>query len=58
MRILERHKIFYQSYGYDHSDGKIDGVSVASKIKKEPKEVYKTLIAQGYSGRYHVFVIP
>ena len=40
-------------------DGKIDGVSVAEKIGREVREVYKTLIAQGnskiimfyYSGR-------
>ena len=44
---------------YDPDDGKIDGVSVAEKIGREVREVYKTLIAQGivklscvyYSGR-------
>ena len=31
---------------YDPEDGKIDGVSVAEKIGREVREVYKTLIAR------------
>ena len=42
---------------YDPDDGKIDGVSVAEKIGREVR-VYKTLIAQGNSKNYHVFIIP
>ena len=42
---------------YDPDDGKIDGVSVAEKWTKV-REVYKTLIAQGNSKNYHVFIIP
>lgn len=43
---------------YDNKDGKIDGVSVAEKIGKDPKTVYKTLVAQGSSKNLYVFVIP
>ncbi len=43
---------------YENKDGKIDGVSVAEKIGKDPKEVYKTLVAQGASKNVLVFVIP
>lgn len=58
MRILDREKIIYNQYSYDHSDGLIDGITVANKIDKSTKEVYKTLVAQGISGEYYVFIIP
>ena len=58
MRILDAKKISYEMLTYDNKDGKIDGVSVAEKIGKDPKEVYKTLVAQGASKNVFVFVIP
>lgn len=58
MRILDAKKIRYDMLTYDNKDGKIDGVSVAEKIGKDPKEVYKTLVAQGASKNVYVFVIP
>ncbi|MDR6999454.1 Cys-tRNA(Pro) deacylase [Neobacillus niacini] len=58
MRILDAKKIPYEMHTYDHNDGKIDGVSVAEKIGRDPKEVYKTLVAQGISKNIYVFVIP
>lgn len=58
MRILDAHKINYEMMSYDNKDGKIDGVSVAQKIGKEPNIVYKTLVAQGSSKNLYVFVIP
>lgn len=58
MRILDAKKIPYEILTYDHQDGKIDGVSVAAKINRNPKEVYKTLVAQGASKNIFVFVIP
>ena len=58
MRILDAKKVNYQMMMYDQEDGKIDGVSVAGKINREPKEVYKTLVTQGKSNGIHVFVIP
>ncbi|KFN01003.1 Cys-tRNA(Pro) deacylase [Bacillus clarus] len=58
MRILDKEKIEYAMMSYDSDDGKIDGVSVAGKIGREVREVYKTLIAQGTSKDYYVFIIP
>ena len=58
MRILEQKNIWYNMNTYDSKDGKIDGISVAEKIGKDPATVYKTLVCQGSSGNYYVFVIP
>jgi Cys-tRNA(Pro)/Cys-tRNA(Cys) deacylase len=58
MRILDKEKIEYKIMNYRADDGKIDGLSVAQKIGKEEGLVYKTLISQGSSKRYYVFVIP
>lgn len=58
MRILDSKKISYQLMTYDNNDGKIDGVSVALKINKDPRIVYKTLVAQGISKDLYVFIIP
>ncbi|HYE83539.1 MAG TPA: Cys-tRNA(Pro) deacylase [Clostridia bacterium] len=58
MRILEKAGIHYNTYTYDHSDGLIDGVSVADKICQPAERVYKTLVAQGTSREYFVFIIP
>ena len=58
MRILDKEDIEYSVITYDNKDGKIDGVSVASKINRDIKEVYKTLVTQGNSKELYVFVIP
>jgi len=58
MRILDAKKIGYEMLTYDNKDGKIDGLSVAAKIGRSPKNVYKTLVAQGPSKNIFVFVIP
>ena len=58
MRILDRAKIPYECHTYDASDGHIDGVSVAEKMGQNPDFVYKTLVTQGNSRNYFVFVVP
>lgn len=58
MRILDSKKIPYELMTYDNKDGKIDGVSVALKINKDPGKVFKTLVAQGSSKELYVFIIP
>lgn len=58
MRILERNNIDYKALSYEIKDDKLDGVSVAAKIGRQVKEVYKTLVSIGSSGEYYVFVIP
>ncbi|RBP94681.1 Cys-tRNA(Pro)/Cys-tRNA(Cys) deacylase [Cytobacillus firmus] len=58
MRMLDAQKVDYELITYDNQDGKIDGVSVAAKIEKDPEAVYKTLVAQGHSKQVYVFIIP
>ncbi|MDR7870616.1 MAG: Cys-tRNA(Pro) deacylase [Tissierellaceae bacterium] len=58
MRILDGMKIEYNTYTYSKDDDKIDGISVAEKLGKDPKYVYKTLVAEGHSKEIFVFVIP
>ncbi len=58
MRILDANKIEYEMFTYENKDGKIDGVSVAEKIGRDPRSVFKTLVAQGASKAIYVFVIP
>jgi Cys-tRNA(Pro)/Cys-tRNA(Cys) deacylase len=58
MRILDKKNITYELFTYENTDGKIDGVSVAEKIGKNPKSVFKTLVAQGTSKNLFVFIIP
>ena len=57
-RILEKENISYTPHSYDASDGGIDGISVAEKIGADCETVFKTLVAQGASKEYLVFVIP
>lgn len=58
MRLLDKAGIHYSTYTYDHSDDLIDGISVANKMEKPVEQVYKTLVAQGASREYFVFIIP
>lgn len=58
MRILDSHKINYNMHSYDAGKDHIDGVEVAKKIERDFNEVYKTLVAQGSSKEFYVYVIP
>jgi len=58
MRILSQQNIQFNVITYDNNDGKVDGISVAKKIGKDEKLVYKTLVCQGSSKTIYVFVIP
>ena len=58
MRLLDQAKIPYTHQEYDISDGLIDGVSVAQKLGQDPARCFKTLVARGHSGAYHVFLLP
>lgn len=58
MRVLEQHKIAYKPHEYPHGKEAVDGVSVAELLGQNPDQVFKTLVARGKSGGFHVFVIP
>ena len=58
MRLLEQKKVPYTPHHYAHPDGAVDGVSVAALIGRDPASVCKTLVTQGASKKYYVFVIP
>ena len=58
MRILDQKKVPYTPHHYAHPDGAVDGASVAALIGRDPEAVCKTLVTQGASKKYYVFVIP
>lgn len=58
IRIVEKSGIPFRVQSYDHSDGQIDGLSVAVKLGEDPAQVYKTLVTRGASKALYVFVIP
>ena len=58
MRFLDKNKIKYDVHQYQSEDGHIDGIAVAKKLNQNPKQVFKTLVAQGTSKELYVFVIP
>ena len=57
MRILDQHKINYNSYTYDSSEA-ISGIEVAKALNENPEQVYKTLVTVGASKQNYVFVVP
>ncbi len=57
MRILDTMKIDYEVKTYE-CDEFIDGISVAKKLNQNPEQTFKTLVTQGKSGGYFVFVLP
>ena len=57
MRILEKEGIAHQVHFYSPDTG-IDGVSVARALNQDPQAVFKTLVTQGKSRAFYVFVIP
>ena len=57
MRILDAKKIPYEMFTYTNDDGNIDGISVAQKIGKDHRMVFKTLVARG-SKDIFVYIIP
>ena len=57
MRILEKEKIPFTHYTYE-CDEFIDGIQIADKLSLPHEKVYKTLVTEGHSKNYFVFVIP
>lgn len=57
MRILDSMRISYKTYTYE-CDEFIDALRIAEQLGLPPRKVYKTLVTQGHSKAYYVFVIP
>ena len=57
MRILDRHKVAYEILNYE-CDEFIDGLHTAELTGAPVEQTYKTLVMQGKSKQYYVFVIP
>ena len=58
MRILEQRKIPYTAHEYAHGEEAVDGLTVAALLGRDPASIYKTLVTQGASGVFYIFVIP
>lgn len=57
MRVLDGKKIEYTSHTYE-PDATMSGAEIASMLNEDADKVFKTLVTQGKSGQYYVFVIP
>ena len=57
MRILDGKKVSYESHSYE-PDATLSGEEIAGILGEDPAKVFKTLVTQGKSGAYYVFVIP
>ena len=57
MRILDTKKIPYTTHTYE-CDEFIDAIQIADMLGLPYEKVYKTLVTQGSSKNYYVFVIP
>ena len=57
MRIIEQHKLPYKSHDYSQS-GAISGMEVVEALGQEPGRMFKTLVTQGASKNYYVFMVP
>lgn len=57
MRILDRNKIPYEILQYE-CDEFIDGLHTAEKTGAPVEQSFKTLVMQGKSRQYYVFVVP
>ena len=57
VRIVETHGCDYILHSYPCREA-VDGVTVAGMLGVASERVYKTLVTQGKSGAYFVFVVP
>lgn len=56
-RLLEQKKIKFVVHNY-LSSGAISGIDVANSLNEDPNIVFKTLVTQGKSHQYYVFLVP
>ena len=57
MRVLDGKKISYESHSYEPDAG-LSGEEIAGILGEDLGKVFKTLVTQGKSGAYYVFVVP
>ena len=57
MRVLDGKKISYESHSYE-PDASKSGEEIAGILGEDPQKVFKTLVTQGKSGSYYVFIVP
>ena len=57
MRVLDGKKISYERHSYE-PDATMTGEEIAGLLGEDPDKVFKTLVTQGKSGTYYVFVVP
>ncbi|MCR5153809.1 MAG: Cys-tRNA(Pro) deacylase [Lachnospiraceae bacterium] len=57
MRVLDSKKIRYTSHTYE-ADPTLTGEDIAGILGENAEQVFKTLVTQGKTGTYYVFVIP
>lgn len=57
MRVLDAKRIAYESHSYE-PDATMSGEEIAALLGEDASCVFKTLVTQGKTGQYYVFVIP
>jgi Cys-tRNA(Pro)/Cys-tRNA(Cys) deacylase len=57
MRILDSNNIKYEEHVLDIKEA-LDGVTCANMLGLDLDRTFKTLVTQGKSGNYYVFVVP
>ena len=57
MRVFDGKKIPYESHSYE-PDATLTGEEIAGILGEPAEKVFKTLVTQGKSGAYYVFVVP
>ena len=57
MRVLDAKKISYESHSYE-PDATMTGEQIAGVLGEPAEKVFKTLVTQGKTGAYYVFVVP
>ena len=57
MRVLDAKKISYVSHSYE-PDATMTGEEIAGVLGEPAEKVFKTLVTQGKTGAYYVFVVP
>ena len=57
MRVLDAKKIKYDSHSYE-PDATMTGEEIANVLGEPAEKVFKTLVTQGKTGAYYVFVVP